>query len=175
MRTRLARHTASRASSERVMFHRAILRSSRGARARASGMTATSSVPARSRASDAIVMRDMEFFAKHGARRPERELGQKFTVNVELDVDCRRPGASDDLSHTVDYARAWEIVRDVVAGGKTRVTIEAVADDAARALLSEFSDVSACVVSVDKREVAIEGHLGSLGVRVRRSRDDVSS
>ena len=101
-------------------------------------------------------------------------MGQKFTVNVELDVDCRRAGASDDLSHTVDYARAWEIVRDVVAGGKTRVTIEAVADDAA-ALLSEFSDVSACVVSVDKREVAIEGHLGSLGVRVRRSRDDVSS
>ena len=148
MRTRLARHTASRASSERVMFHRAILRSSRVARACASAMTSTSSVPARSLASDAIVMRDMEFFAKHGARRPERELGQKFTVNVELDVDCRHAGASDDLSHTVDYARA---------------------------LLSEFSDVSACVVSVDKREVAIEGHLGSLGVRVRRSRDDVSS
>ncbi len=139
------------------MFHRAILRSSRVARACASVMTSTSSVPARSLASDAIVMRDMEF------------------VNVELDVDCRRAGASDDLSHTVDYARAWEIVRDVVAGGKTRVTIEAVADDAARALLSEFSDVSSCVVSVDKREVAIEGHLGSLGVRVRRSRDDVSS
>jgi dihydroneopterin aldolase len=161
--------------ASRVMFHRAVLRSSRVARALTGATTSTSSHTARSFASDAIVMRDMEFFAKHGALRPERELGQKFTVNVELDVDLRRAGASDDLSHTVDYARAWEIVRDVVARGQTRITIEAVAEDAARALLSEFPDVSACVVSVDKREVAIEGHLGSLGVRVRRSRNDVSS
>ena len=149
-----------------AMLPRAVLRRAPPlARASAHAYASTS------RVADAIVLRDMEFFAKHGALAPERELGQKFTVNVELALCLRRAGASDALEDTVDYARAWALVRDVVQRGPTRVTIEAVAEDVSRTLLETFADVRACVVSVDKREVAIEGHLGSLGVRVARARD----
>ena len=120
--------------------------------------------------SDAIVMRDMVFFAKHGALEAERVLGQKFTVNVELFTPLDRAGASDALADTVDYAKAWAIVRDVVERGPTRITIEKVAEEVAGALLSEFGVVRRAVVAVDKKHVAIEGVLGSLGVRIVRER-----
>lgn len=115
-------------------------------------------------------MRDMVFYAKHGALEAERVLGQKFTVNVELFTPLDRAGASDALADTVDYAKAWNIVRDVVERGPTRITIEKVAEDVAGALLGEFAVVSRAVVAVDKKQVAIEGVLGSLGVRIVRDR-----
>jgi dihydroneopterin aldolase len=121
---------------------------------------------------DAIVLKDLSFFAKHGALAPERELGQKFTVNVELSVDLRCCGASDNLHDTVDYAKAWEIIRDVVERGETLTTIEAVAHRSALALLRAYPTVNRCVVEVDKPHVAIPGALGSLGVRIVRCQND---
>ena len=121
---------------------------------------------------DEIVMRDMEFFARHGALKPERELGQRFVVNVRLAVDLRRVGASDDLAHTVDYAKAWELVREVVERGETRTTIEAVAHETATTLLRAFADARAATVAIDKPHVAIGGRVGSLGVQITRDRGD---
>jgi len=115
-------------------------------------------------------MRDMVFFAKHGALDAERVLGQKFTVNVELFTPLDRVGLSDDLRDTIDYAKAWSIVRDVVERGPCRVTIERVAEDVARELLREFAAASRAVVAIDKKHVAIEGALASLGVRIARDR-----
>lgn len=117
-------------------------------------------------------MRDMEFFARHGALKPERELGQRFVVNIRLAVDLRRVGVSDDLAHTVDYARAWELVRDVVERGETRTTIEAVAHETATTLLRAFADARAATVAIDKPHVAIGGRVGSLGVQITRDRGD---
>jgi len=146
------------------MFHRASLAAST-VRSASSRLASTSAF-----ASDAIVMRDMVFFAKHGALDAERVLGQKFTVNVELFTPLDRVGLSDDLRDTIDYAKAWSIVRDVVERGPCRVTIERVAEDVARELLREFAAASRAVVAIDKKHVAIEGALASLGVRIARDR-----
>jgi len=166
--TRISRQTKVKLSScltrrrSRHMFSRALRQTAHFARIVGSRHASSTT--------DSIVMRDMSFFARHGALAPERQLGQKFLVNVELSVDLRPAGASDDLKDTVDYARAWSIVRDVIERGETMITIEAVAERSAAALLQEFRAVQRCVVSVDKPHVAIEGELGSLGVRIIRER-----
>src|ERR1700738_1582261 len=56
------------------------------------------------------------FFGGHGVFPAERELGARFSVDVELEGDLRVPGASDRLEDTIDYARAYDVVREVVEG-----------------------------------------------------------
>lgn len=144
----------------------------RGIRALTRSLSSASASTSKPSPSDVIVMRDMEFFARHGALEPERALGQKFLVNVEIACDLRRVGVSDNLRDTIDYAQAWGIVREIVERGTTRTTIEAVAHETATTLLQTFDGAASVRVGIDKPHVAIEGGLRSLGVRIFRDRGD---
>ncbi|MDP6495393.1 MAG: dihydroneopterin aldolase, partial [Dehalococcoidia bacterium] len=46
----------------------------------------------------------MVFYGYHGVNPQEKELGQSFVVDVELEVELTVPGRSDDLKDTVDYS-----------------------------------------------------------------------
>jgi dihydroneopterin aldolase len=52
---------------------------------------------------DRILLTDMVFHSHHGTLPAENELGQPFVVSVELHLDLRPAGTSDDLTKTVDY------------------------------------------------------------------------
>src|SRR5438094_584289 len=51
---------------------------------------------------DRILMEGMAFFGRHGVFPAERELGARFTVDVELMGDLREAAASDRLDDTVN-------------------------------------------------------------------------
>ncbi len=49
--------------------------------------------------------------------KPRKILwGQPFVVDVELNLDLRPAGQSDDLAHTVDYGMVTEIAKKVITG-----------------------------------------------------------
>src|SRR5215213_4523063 len=86
---------------------------------------------------DEILLEGMRFYAYHGVNPEERSLGQRFTVDVALAVDLRRPGQSDDLADTVSYSAVYKVVKGIVEG-RPRQLIEAVAEEIAAAILTEF-------------------------------------
>ena len=53
---------------------------------------------------DRILLNGMTFYGYHGVRPEEKELGQRFVVDVEMELDLRAAGTSDDLTDTVDYS-----------------------------------------------------------------------
>jgi dihydroneopterin aldolase len=116
---------------------------------------------------DRILMEGMAFFGRHGVFPAERELGARFTVDVELDADLSAAGQSDRLEDTVDYARAYHLVGEVVQGEPCHL-LEAVADRIARRLL-ELDRVQRATVRVRKRP-PLEGEFRSFGVEVTRCR-----
>ncbi|MDH7479972.1 MAG: dihydroneopterin aldolase, partial [Syntrophomonadaceae bacterium] len=67
-----------------------------------------------------IVLKGMRFFAHHGVLPEERARGQEFLVDVELELPPDRELA-DDLDATVDYARVYATVRQVVEGPSCRL------------------------------------------------------
>lgn len=120
---------------------------------------------------DTIFLEGMRFYAYHGVNPEERELGQRFVVDVALETDTRAAGATDDLSHTINYSAVYKRLRAIVEGAP-RALIEAVAEEAAATLLAEFP-ARAVVVTVRKPEVALRGAmLDAAGVRIRRTRDE---
>lgn len=62
-------------------------------------------------ACDSILLSGLIFYGHHGVLAAERELGQKFTVDVSLACDLRAAGESDALADTLCYATVHECVR----------------------------------------------------------------
>lgn len=118
-----------------------------------------------------IIMAEMAFYGYHGVLPQEKELGQRFVVDVELYLDLRHAGQSDDPERTVSYADAWELVRQVVTGPPCKL-IEAVAENIAARLLEQFP-LQAVLVRVKKPSAPIPGHFSYMGVEIKRSREEV--
>jgi len=112
-------------------------------------------------------MEGMAFFGRHGVFPAERELGARFTVDVELEGDLREAARSDRLEHTINYAKAYELVREVVEGEPCHL-LEAVAERVAQRLLA-LPQVQRATVRVHKRP-PLEGEFRSFGVEVVRGR-----
>ena len=118
-------------------------------------------------ASDRIILDGMEFYGYHGVNPEERTQGQRFVVDLELEVDLSRAGASDDLTATVNYASVFKTARAIVEG-EPRNLIEAVAERLASEILAQFP-VESVRVRVRKPWAPIKGsHVGYVAVEILR-------
>lgn len=118
---------------------------------------------------DKMVLRRMEYFGYHGVFEEERKLGQRFYVDLELELDLREAGQSDDLSKTVNYAEIHELLRKIVEG-KSFKLIEALAEHIASAVLDTYTMVDALTVHVTKPHPPIDVHFEGVTVKLYRSR-----
>jgi 7,8-dihydroneopterin aldolase/epimerase/oxygenase len=115
---------------------------------------------------DKILITGISFYGRHGVRDEERILGQRFLVDVELSLDLRPAGGSDDLALTVDYA---DVVKRIAAIGRTRQfhLIEALAEAIAKDLLERYR-IEETRVRVMKCAPPLEDCVGSAGVEIVR-------
>ena len=122
---------------------------------------------------DKIHLNDLQFHAYHGVLPAEKSLGQKFLINVELTPTAstlRRAAKRDDVSLTVDYAEAFNVIKTIVVNGPQRDLIETVGEDICSEILKRFRAVDVVRVKVEKPCVAVDGDLRSLGVSLARKR-----
>jgi dihydroneopterin aldolase len=120
---------------------------------------------------DRILLSDMVFHGYHGTLPAENELGQPFVVSVELRLDLRPAGTSDDLTKTVDYGEVHRLARDIVQGPPVRL-IETLAERIAAGALDEHPAVEAVKVRVAKPHVRLEDTvLAGSAVEIVRRRD----
>ncbi|MCC7491336.1 MAG: dihydroneopterin aldolase [Fimbriimonadaceae bacterium] len=115
--------------------------------------------------SDHIRLLGMQFYAHHGVAPEERELGQRFEIDVDLERDLRAAGESDYLHATVNYATVYEQV--AAAMTPPCLLLEALAERIAGALLAT-SELRAVTVRVRKPGVPIGGLLACAEVEIRR-------
>jgi len=118
---------------------------------------------------DRIILADMAFFGRHGVSEDERSAEQEIDVDVELEADLARAGASDDLADTVNYSRVFAACREVVEGQSFKL-LEAIAQAIATRVLADFQPVLAITVRVRKPGVPIDGRLDYAGVSIERRR-----
>lgn len=117
---------------------------------------------------DTIVLEGLQFFGRHGAQSAERELGQRFIVDVALVADLSPAGLADDLSLAVDYVAVYRTIREVVEGEPRRL-IEAVAERIAQVLLSRFP-LEEIRVRVSKPSAPLGGIFERVAVEITRRR-----
>lgn len=121
---------------------------------------------------DRIALEGMVFYGYHGVYPEERRLGQRFVVDLVLDVDLREAGRSDRLEASVDYVQVYRDVRAVVEGEPFRL-LEAVAERIAQVVLARYPRVVRVTVTVKKPAVPLPGPLAHAAVTLSRTREDV--
>jgi len=111
---------------------------------------------------------NMSFYGYHGVHSEERRMGKKFAIDVELTLDLQPAGSTDDLTHTIDYAAVYGLIREI-EGSKQYSLLEALAEDIARRLLERFP-AQQVIVRTRKSEVPVGGLMDYAEVEITRTR-----
>ncbi len=112
-----------------------------------------------------ITMKNCAFFARHGFHEQEAFLGQRFFVDVELDVTAGSTLETDEIEGTVHYGEAFTLIEKVMTTTRRRL-IETLAMDIAKALCEHYPMIRRAHITVRKPSAPIEGILDYVQVSV---------
>jgi dihydroneopterin aldolase len=111
-----------------------------------------------------VEVRDLRVFGRHGVHDEERERGQDFVFDVELEVGER--GTSDRLEDAVDYVEVTRVVQEV-SDATQYALLEALASAIADELERRFAP-ERLQVRVRKPEVRPAGLDATVAATVTR-------
>lgn len=115
-----------------------------------------------------IRIHNMMFYGFHGFYEYEREQGQKFFIDVELETKSDQAVESDDLKDAVDTAAVYGIVKDVTENKRFQLLM-ALGGHIADKLLQKYSMVKSAKVCIRKPSVPISGPIDYVEVETTRT------
>lgn len=118
---------------------------------------------------DYIRLQNMIFYGYHGVLTAEKEIGQRFALDLVLYADLHEAGVKDDLTRTVNYAEVYQCVKEVVEGQSFNL-LEALAEAIADLILHKFS-VERLVVNIRKPSAPVPGIFDFVEVSIERTRE----
>ena len=116
---------------------------------------------------DCIRIINLKIPGRHGVYEFEKEKDGLFELDVELFLDLKSAGKSDDLSKTVNYDEAVGIITDIF-NSKDRNLIESVAEDIARELLSKFP-LNKVIIRIRKPHAPISAIFDTVETELERT------
>ncbi|MBG9782362.1 dihydroneopterin aldolase [Shouchella lehensis] len=120
---------------------------------------------------DKIYMNQLSFYGYHGVFTEENTLGQRFLVDLILELDLEKAAADDELKESVDYGEIYKSVKKIVEGKPVKL-VETIAKAICDELLNSYEKVVACTVKVTKPDPPIPGHYQSVAVELKRGRNE---
>ncbi|MCX6140484.1 MAG: dihydroneopterin aldolase [Candidatus Kapabacteria bacterium] len=112
-----------------------------------------------------------DYFAFHGVREEERNLGGRYQVDVDVWYDTMKAVVSDDLSDTVNYEELLFLVNEHMSGEPCEL-IETLSYDIASAIIDRFPAVRQTTTRVRKLSVPIQQVLDHVEAEVTVVRED---
>ncbi len=102
-----------------------------------------------------IYLEGLEFYARHGYYEEERKIGNKYSVDVILELDFKSAAESDKLEGTVDYESVYNVIKEVMLIDS--MLLEHLAGKMINSLKTNFSQVEKVTVKVSKYNPPIRG------------------
>lgn len=115
-----------------------------------------------------IVVGGIKFHGYHGLTRIEREIGVRYSVDAEMELDLDAAAASDRVKDTVDYREVNNLVVEIGRKDSYHL-IETLAAHIADALLAR-TKAATVLVRVTKETPILDGIVDSVSVELRRER-----
>ena len=115
---------------------------------------------------EVIRLNNMIFYAHHGYYQAERELGQKFEVDVEMECNLTRAIQTDNLKDTVNYREVYHRISEIFNSSKFTL-LETLAEQIAQNLLKTFA-IKSIRIRVRKPQVSMNGFLDNVEVELFR-------
>lgn len=123
--------------------------------------------------SSKIYLRNVRFHAFHGVLAQEGIVGNDYLVNLVLDYDFSSAMKTDDLQGTLNYAEAYQKVREEMAVPSK--LLEHVAGRIAHRLFSDFPEIQKLQLSITKVNPPMGADSDGAGVEVVLTNDKTYS
>lgn len=108
----------------------------------------------------------MSFYGYHGVSPAEKEVGKRFSVDVELSYDTLKAARSDDLRDTINYEEIYRAVGELITRNTFHLT-ETIAERIADSLFENFSP-HGLRVKVRKNNPPFPGNLDYIEIETTR-------
>ena len=117
---------------------------------------------------DKIRLKNIVFYAHHGFYKAERELGQKFEIDIEVGCSLRESALNDELNKTIDYSQIYTIAKETFERHKFKL-LETVAEKMAREIL-KVKGIKTVLIKVRKPHVPMNGLLDFVEIEIEREK-----
>ena len=113
-----------------------------------------------------IEIEAMEFYGYHGCFAEEQVVGNKFIVDLWLEVDCTRAAQTDQIEDAVNYQIAYDIVKQEIE--KPSHLLEHVCQRILDALYQGLSGIHHATVRVRKMNPPMGGQMRSVSLKMSK-------
>lgn len=117
-----------------------------------------------------IHLSGLEVFAHHGVFPEERDQGQIFVVDLDVEFDAGPAAASDDVSDTLNYAELAQAVHDALASDPVNL-LETLAARVLRRVFS-FPGAQHATVTIHKPEAPMPVSVAGVSITLSSSREE---
>lgn len=117
-----------------------------------------------------IRLSGIEAIGFHGVLESERENGQTFIVDCELEVDTSQSVVTDNIDHAVDYSKVAELIARQIQTEPVNL-IEVLADRMALEILNQFLLVKSVEITLHKPQAPISVDFQDVSTTVIRTRE----
>ena len=117
-----------------------------------------------------IEIKDMEFYAYHGCFAEEQIVGNKFLVDLTLEVDCDKAKISDNINDAVNYQIAYEIIKEEME--QKSHLLENIAHRILKNLFKKLNGILIARVKVSKINPPLGGRIGNVNVTLTKKASD---
>src|SRR5687767_5029249 len=115
-----------------------------------------------------ISLEGLEFHAYHGVYPHERDSGNWFEVDIEVEADFTQGAKTDELAGTVNYETLFEIAKaEMEVPSKL---LETVAANIVDRVLAKLHAVQSVNVKIDKLNPPIGGKCKRASISISRKR-----
>jgi len=109
-----------------------------------------------------IEIENMEFHANHGHFAEEQVIGNTFLVDLKIEYNSEKAQLSDNLKDTVNYQRAYEIVKREMAVNSH--LLEHLAGVILNSLIKELPGIDTAQIKVSKVNPPMGGKIQKVSV-----------
>lgn len=113
-----------------------------------------------------IQLENMEFYAYHGHFKEEQIVGNKFLVSLSLETDMKKAAKTDNLSDTLNYHKAYQVVKEEMA--QKSYLLENIASRILDSLYNNFTGISSAVVKISKINPPVGGKTDCVSITMKR-------
>jgi dihydroneopterin aldolase len=112
----------------------------------------------------------LALFAHHGVSEAEQQTGQRFVLDLALELDAAEAIRHDDIKATVDYGEVVAVAESAFVARRYNL-IETAAAQVASAILAHFPRVVIARVTVHKPSAPVPAIIDHVAATIERRRN----
>lgn len=117
-----------------------------------------------------LSIKGAQFYAYHGVKQEEKDLGGRYEVDLDLWYDATEAILSDSVAYALNYEEAMNCIEELFADESSNL-IETVASNILDLVFEKFPSLAKATIRIRKMNVPIHNVVAFIETELSRERE----